>query len=79
MRLHIEVPLPDIESRKSILELHLAKYNIDLENILKDTDGFSGSDLFEMCKLAGLEAISEKRDTITLDDLNTALKQLSQC
>jgi SpoVK/Ycf46/Vps4 family AAA+-type ATPase len=78
MRLHIKIPLPDEEARKDILNLHLSKYNIKLDQILKDTSGFSGSDLFELCKLAGLEAISENRiDDINLNDLNIALKQLS--
>lgn len=73
MRLHIKVPLPDEDARKQILDLHLSKYNIDLCEILKDTDGFSGSDLFELCKLSGLEAISENRENITIEDLQTSL------
>lgn len=77
MRLHIEVPLPDVESRRRILNLHLEKYKVDLDDILKDTDGFSGSDLFELCKLAGLEAISENRKNINKEDLQTALNLLS--
>lgn len=76
MRLHIKVPLPDETARKQILNLHLSKYNIDLCEILKDTDGFSGSDLFELCKLSGLEAISENRDIITLEDIRSSLKLL---
>jgi len=77
MRLHIKVPLPDEDSRKKILDLHLSKYNIDLCEILKDTDGFSGSDLFELCKLSGLEAIYENRENITIEDLQSSLKLLS--
>ena len=76
MRLHIKVPLPDENARKQILNLHLSKYNLDLCEILKDTDGFSGSDLFELCKLSGLEAISENRENITIEDLQSSLKLL---
>lgn len=76
MRLHIEVPLPDENSRKKILDLHLSQYKLDLDEILKDTDGFSGSDLFELCKLAGLESLSHNRDSITLEDIKFAYDQL---
>ena len=76
MRLHIEVPLPDKNARKKILELHLKKYCLDIDSILKDTNGFSGSDLFELCKLAGLEAISNNRTMISNNDMNTALSIL---
>ena len=73
---HIKVPLPDEEARKQILDLHLSKYDLNLCEILKDTDGFCGSDLFELCKLSGLEAISENRDIITIEDLQSSLKLL---
>jgi len=76
MRLHIEVPLPNEFSRESILKIHLDKYKCDFSQVLKDTDGFSGSDLFELCKLAGLEAISNNRSNISSDDLNYALNLL---
>ena len=76
MRLHINVPLPDIEARYSILNLYLKKYDIDLTDIVQKTDGFSGSDLFELCKLAGLECISNNKDIISLADLEIALSQL---
>lgn len=77
MRLHIEVPLPDLESRKQILNLHLGKYKLDLDQILKDTDGYSGSDLFELCKLSGLESMSQNRLKITNKDIENAFKQLN--
>jgi len=77
MRLHVEVPLPDLESRRNILELHLKKYDLDLEAVLKDTEAFSGSDLFELCKLAGLEAIAQDRKNITEGDLQCALELLT--
>ena len=78
MRLHLKVPLPDEDARRSILDLHLNKYDLDVCEILKDTDGYSGSDLFELCKLAGLEAISDNRKEITNEDLKVALTLLSQ-
>ena len=76
MRLHIKVPLPDEDARKQILNIHLSKYNLDLAEILKDTDGFSGSDLFELCKLSGLEAISDNRESITIEDVKSSLNLL---
>ena len=76
MRLHIEVPLPDEISREKILNLHLKKYKLDLSSVLKDTNGFSGSDLFELCKLSGLESVYNNRKTIELEDVQTAIEEL---
>ena len=76
MRLHIEVPLPDQNSREKILNLHLSKYKIDLSQILKDTDGFSGSDLFELCKLSALESLSNDRNNILIEDVNIQLRRI---
>jgi len=75
MRLHIHVPLPDYISRGNIFDLLLNKYNIDdISEIQKNTEGFSGSDIFELCKMAGTEALYNDRTNIIKDDLLYALE-----
>merc|ERR1712093_707076 len=52
----IYIPLPDLESRESILRAVLRKCpvasNVPIPFIAKLTDGFSGADLAELCQLA---------------------------
>ena len=48
----------------------------DIDSIAKDTDGFSGSDLYELCKIAGLEAIANNSNTINNEHIEYALNEL---
>ena len=78
MRLHIEVPLPDQIARQCILKKYLKNYeDLDMKQINEDTIGFSGSDLYELCKLAGLEALALKQNEITTENLEIALENLA--
>ncbi|KAI5627251.1 ATPase family AAA domain-containing protein 1-B [Silurus asotus] len=60
-RFHINQP--DIKQRESILKLILGNENIgvgvDLGEIARETDGFSGSDLKEMCRDAALLCVRD--------------------
>tara|TARA_X000001036_G_scaffold356733_1_gene338836 strand:- start:342 stop:1340 length:999 start_codon:yes stop_codon:yes gene_type:complete len=64
MRLHIKVPVPDLEARESILskvvEGEPLNEDIILGEIAKKTEGMSGSDLHELCKLAAQHAMKNK-------------------
>lgn len=88
----IEVGLPDKESRKSILHVHLKNRplaeKIDLEELAVQTDGFSGADLASVCSMAARSSIrrvvSKLTDDksiaasvlITKDDIMLSLEQL---
>ena len=56
------VPPPDTEGRLAILRVHTAKMPVDpdvkLEVLASRTDGYSGADLENLCREAGLEACS---------------------
>ena len=58
---HIEVPLPDEEGRRKILEMYLRKMKTsernDLDAIAAATEGFSGAELAAFLREAGLRAI----------------------
>ena len=80
----IYIPLPDEEGRKQHMQLLLKDVsvdeNVDIDDIVKKTDGYSGADLHLMARealmgpmrrhLAGLTAedIDKKRNNGTLDD-----------
>ncbi|KAI5103171.1 ATPase family AAA domain-containing protein 1-B, partial [Silurus meridionalis] len=56
-RFHINQP--DIKQRESILKLILGNENVYLGEIARETDGFSGSDLKEMCRDAALLCVRD--------------------
>ena len=72
MRLHIKVDLPTTEARKSIIEKIIQgepiNDDVDLDKIAEDTDGLSGSDLHEICKLAAQHAMKEASDNEVADE-----------
>ena len=59
----IFIPMPDLESRKSILKSNLRKSpvakDVDLDYIAQCTDKYSGADLAEICQRAAKYAIRE--------------------
>merc|ERR1711959_89665 len=59
----IYIPMPDVESRKSILRAVLRKSpvapDVDLDYIAEKTDKYSGADLTEICQRAAKLAIRE--------------------
>jgi SpoVK/Ycf46/Vps4 family AAA+-type ATPase len=67
----IYVPLPDFNARKDVFEIHLkgADTNrIDLNNLSKRTEGFSGRDISSLCQEAIIHMVREQ---------NPFLEQLS--
>lgn len=76
----IEVPLPNDEGRKEILKIHTEKMALDEEadlDVLSSlTDGLSGADLKAVCTEAGMFAIREKRDKVTVADFMDAVDKV---
>jgi len=72
----IYIPLPDLPSRRAILKSALRKSpvakDVDMEFIAKNTPGFSGADLTEICQRAVKLAI---RECIEKDIINEKLKK----
>lgn len=60
----IFVEAPDFEARLKILEVHTKNMPLDeevsLKKIAQNTEGYSGADLENVCREAGMEAIREK-------------------
>ncbi|MFW9951307.1 MAG: AAA family ATPase, partial [Candidatus Thorarchaeota archaeon] len=60
------VVAPDYEGRIKILEVHTKnmplKEGISLKNLALMTEGYSGADIENLCREAGLQAIREKMD-----------------
>lgn len=71
----VEIPLPDDQARKSIIEVHLSKMNtkrVKVNSLIEKTKGYSGADLKALCVEAGMIAIRNKKSFIEQKDLNEA-------
>ncbi|MBS7649336.1 CDC48 family AAA ATPase [Candidatus Bathyarchaeota archaeon] len=57
------VPLPDFESRKEILKIHLRRKplaeDVDIDDLAKRTEGYTGADIAAVCNTAVMLAIRE--------------------
>lgn len=60
----IEVPLPNLNTRRALFELYMKRLNlsdeVDLEWLAKVTKGRSGADIKEICNLSGLNAFQRE-------------------
>lgn len=72
----INIPLPDFEDRKGIIQIHMRNKpfadDVDIEDISKKTVGFSGADIENMLNEAAILAARENREKITPKDLDNA-------
>jgi len=63
----IYVEAPDFESRLKILEVHTKNMplaeDVNLKHIAQITEGYSGADLENVCREAGMQAIREKMES----------------
>ena len=77
----IEIPLPDIEGRLSILDIHCAGMNIDkkidIREIATRTEGKNGADLHAICMEAGMFAIRSDHEMVTLEDFERSIEKFS--
>ena len=70
----VQVPLPDLEGRKAILEVHAKKIKlapgVDLERVARGTPMFSGADLEALINEAAIIATLEEKDFVDQLDLD---------
>ena len=68
----VEIGLPDEAGRAEIFKIHLAHMNVDGDvntvKLSELTDGASGAEIKSICTEAGMLAIRDNRDTVTMDD-----------
>jgi proteasome regulatory subunit len=76
----IEIPLPDVEGRLAILNVHTRKMTLDDEVNLREiaflTEGKNGADLRAICMEAGMFAIRQDHDSITRTDFLNAIEKI---
>ena len=69
-------------ARLDILKIHSAKVSkkgeLDLDPIVKLSDGFNGADLRNVCTEAGMFAIRDERDYVTEEDFMKAVRKMAE-
>ncbi|MBS1849130.1 MAG: ATP-dependent zinc metalloprotease FtsH [Actinobacteria bacterium] len=72
----VVVPLPELEERLAVLDVHSKGKNIaadvDLAVIARGTPGMSGADLSNLVNEAALHAVRQTRDQVTMLDFDYA-------
>lgn len=76
----IYVELPDLEGRKEIFDVHMRPLkldgSVDKEFLAKQTPGFSGADIANVCNEAALIAARHNHETITKQDFMDAIDRI---
>lgn len=76
----IYVDLPELRERQAIFDVHLAKIklepNIDREFLAKQTPGFSGADIANVCNEAALIAARNNHESVHKQDFLDAVDRI---
>ena len=76
----IYVDLPEVHERKEIFEVHLKKIklddSVDIEFLAKQTPGFSGADIANLCNEAALIAARNSHERVTKQDFLDAVDRI---
>ena len=76
----IYVDLPDVRERKEIFAVHLAPLkkveNLDLDFLSKQTPGFSGADIANVCNEAALIAARHDKEAVDKQDFLDAVDRI---
>ncbi|MBQ7572370.1 MAG: ATP-dependent zinc metalloprotease FtsH [Bacteroidaceae bacterium] len=76
----IHVDLPDVNERKAIFKVHLRPLKIDkdldIDFLARQTPGFSGADIANVCNEAALIAARHNKTSVTKDDFLAAVDRI---
>ncbi len=77
---HIVIDAPDIKGREEILRVHTRKIklasDVDLNVLAKQTPGFSGADLENLCNEAALLAARKGKEAVEMEELQEAIERV---
>ena len=76
----IYVDLPDLNERVEIYKVHMKPLrvddSVDLELLSRQTPGFSGADIANVCNEAALIAARQNKEFVTKEDFNNAVDRI---
>ena len=72
---HVEVPAPDRDARRAIFEVHLADKplgeGVSLDDLARNTAGYSGADVEAVCReaaMGAIESVTERYEGVDAND-----------
>ncbi|MFC6724330.1 proteasome-activating nucleotidase [Halobium palmae] len=78
----IEVPNPEFEGRRRILEIHTREMNVaddvDFDELAEELEGYSGADINSLTTEAGMFAIRDERTEVRHEDFVAAREKLDE-
>ena len=76
----IHVDLPELQDRVEIFQVHLKPLklaqDLDIKKLARQTPGFSGADIANVCNEAALIAARRGKETVDADDFNAAVDRI---
>lgn len=83
----IDIPMPNVEARYSIFKIHTKSEegpgkgmpldkDVDLRELANMTDNYTGAEIENVCREAGMNAIRNKRDIVIMEDFRKALRDV---
>jgi len=76
----IVVDRPDLVGREEILQVHVRKVKlakeVELKSIARQTPGFSGADLANLCNEAALLAARNNKDAVGMKEMEAAIERV---
>lgn len=76
----VQVNLPNLKEREAILKLHISRRKvtkeIDVQEIAKNTSGFSGAQLENVINEAAIVAVRRKKKEINREDVSEAIDRV---
>ncbi|MGC8710356.1 MAG: CDC48 family AAA ATPase [Candidatus Micrarchaeia archaeon] len=76
----IEIPMPDAETRLAIFSVHTKNMPLDksvqLADLANSTEGYTGAEIENVCREAGMNAIRSNREVVVKEDFEKALREV---
>ena len=76
----IEIPMPDEETRLAILKVHTRRMSLNkdikLPELAKLTENYTGAELENLCREAGMNAIRKGLEAVSMKEFNEALQEI---
>ncbi|MDE1856405.1 MAG: AAA family ATPase, partial [Candidatus Micrarchaeota archaeon] len=73
----VEIPMPDPETRLNIFKVHTKRMpldkTVDLAELANSTDNYTGAEIENLCREAGMNAIRAKREIVKMEDFKKAM------
>lgn len=76
----LEIPMPDYAARLKIFSIHTRRMpldkDVDLEQMAQLTENYTGAEIENLCREAGMNAVRHDRDVVSAEDFAYSLQEV---